>query len=161
MEQARSALLAGNAQAASKGFASAESDFSSAASRSRSIWLRGFAAIPFVGRTPDAVTAIADAGLDTAAAGKILSDAVGSMPDGLGSLAPQNGTIPIGRLTSLTGSVSRADSLTTGALARLQSISTGHLVLGPVADARDRALEQIGQIQKQLHAAHPILPGLP
>ena len=70
MQQGKTALLAANPSGASRAFGAAERDFSSAAASSRSALLRIIGAIPFVGRTPDAVTAIAGAGVDTATAGK-------------------------------------------------------------------------------------------
>jgi hypothetical protein len=161
MEHGKAALLAANAAGASKAFASAQNDFASAEDGSHSIWLRVFGAVPFVGRTPHAVSAIASAGMDTASAGKTLADAIGSLPDGLGSLAPTRGGVPLAKLETLTPAVARADALTTAALSNLETAPSGHLVLGPVADALRRALDQVGQIQRQIHAAHEILDGLP
>src|SRR5205085_4165145 len=101
------------------------------------------------------------AGVDTATAGKTLADAVGALPEGLGSLAPVHGGVPVSRLDALSPAVARADSLTTDALTKLEDASSGHFVLGPVADALRQADSQIGDIQRELHAVHLILEGLP
>ena len=62
--------------------------FVAAADGSRSIWLSLVDAVPFVGNTPDAIRAVADAGVQTADAAEGLAAAVADLPGGLGALAP-------------------------------------------------------------------------
>ena len=93
--------------------------FSEAADGSRSLWLTLADAIPFVGNTPEAIRAVADAGVQTADAAEGLAAAVADLPGGLGALAPTAEGIPIDRLAALTEATARADELTGSALATL------------------------------------------
>ena len=105
-------LIDGDAATARSEFESAHQEFEAAAAGSRSIWLSIVDAIPFVGNTPEAIRAVADAGVQTSEAAGGLAAAVADLPGGLGALAPTRDGIPIDRLSALTDATSRADELT-------------------------------------------------
>ena len=153
-------LIDGDAATARGEFESAQQEFEAAADGSRSIWLSIVDAIPFVGNTPDAIRAVADAGVQTSEAAGGLAAAVADLPGGLGALAPTPEGIPIDRLSALTDATSRADELTGAALGTLESAPTG-FVLGPVASARSDALAELAKLHRQLHAGSLILDRLP
>ena len=153
-------LVDGDAATARAEFESAQQEFEAAADGSRSIWLSIVDAIPFVGNTPDAIRAVADAGVQTSEAAGGLAAAVADLPGGLGALAPTRDGIPIDRLSALTDATSRADELTGAALDTLESAPTG-FVLGPVASARSDALAELARLHRQLHAGSLILDRLP
>jgi hypothetical protein len=160
MAAGRSDLVAGDAPAAQREFADAQSAFRAAQSTAGAPWLRAVGLLPVAGRTPDAISAIADAGLQTARAGTAVADAVAELPDGLASLAPADGRVPLDRIAALAGPVSQADALTADALRTLED-SAGHLVLAPVADARAEALDTLRDLHRQLAAGADVLEGLP
>ena len=156
----RADLVAGDAAGADREFAAAQAAFDAAGSTARAPWLRAVGLVPFVGRTPDTVDAMADAGLQTARAGSEIAGAVAALPDGLASLAPAGGAVPIERIAALSAPLSRAEALTASALATLERTSD-HLVSAPVADARAEALEVLTALHGQLAAGTDILEGLP
>jgi hypothetical protein len=160
LARGKSALIAGKAPQARDEFARAQEAFRSGADRSRSLWLSVAGSIPFLGNTPDAIRAIADAGVETADAATVLAGAVADLPGGLGALAPTQAGIPIDRLAGITAAIARADQLTGTALAALEATSRTFL-LSPVASARTDAQAQLTDLHRQLHAGSLILQGLP
>jgi hypothetical protein len=153
-------LLLGEADSARVRFAEAQDAFGSARSSAGVPWLRAAGLLPVVGRTPDTISALADAGLQTSLAGTEVAEAVASLPHGLASLAPSDGVVPVERIAALAGPVSRAEALTADALATLQG-SAGHLVSAPVADARADAIDAITGVHEDLVAAADVVRGLP
>jgi hypothetical protein len=153
-------LVDGDAATARSEFESAQDAFVTAADDSRSIWLSLVDAIPIVGNTPDAIRAVADAGVQTADAAAGLAAAVADLPEGLGALAPTADGIPIDRLAALTDATARADELTGSALQTLEAAPT-NFVLGPVSSARSDAQAELTQLHRQLHAGSLILSRLP
>ena len=153
-------LVDGDAATARSEFESAHEAFVNAADDSRSIWMSLAGAIPIVGNTPDAIRAVADAGVQTADAAAGLAAAVADLPGGLGALAPTADGIPIDRLAALTDATARADELTGSALQTLEAAPTG-FVLGPVSSARSDAQAELTQLHRQLHAGSLILSRLP
>ena len=153
-------LVDGDAATAQGEFESAHDAFVTAADDSRSSWLSLVEAIPIVGNTPDAIRAVADAGVQTADAAAGLAAAVADLPGGLGALAPTADGIPIDRLAALTRATARADELTGAALTTLEAAPTG-FVLGPVSSARSDAQAELAQLHRQLHAGSLILSRLP
>ena len=157
---ARTDLVTGDAAGAKGEFAAAQDAFRAAQGTAAAPWLRAMGLVPFVGRTPDTVQTMADVGIQTARAGSEIADAIAALPDGLASLAPSGGVIPVERIAAFAAPVSRAEALTASALVTLRR-SAGHLVMAPVADARADALEVLGALQAQLEAGVGILEGLP
>ncbi len=160
LARGRSALVAGKATDARDEFVLAQAAFRSGADRSRSFWLSVAGSIPYLGNTPDAIRAIADAGVETADAATLLAGAVADLPGGLGALTPTQAGIPIDRLGGITSAITRADQLTGSALAALDAASRTFL-LSPVASARADAQAQLTDLHQQLHAGSLILQGLP
>jgi hypothetical protein len=160
LARGKSALVAGKASKARDEFGRAQDAFGSAAGRSRSLWLSVAGSIPFLGNTPGAIRAIADAGVQTAAAATVLAGAVADLPGGLGALAPTQAGIPLDGLAGITTAIARADQLTGTALATLEATS-GTFLLSPVASARTDAQAQLTDLHRQLHAGSLILRGLP
>jgi len=160
LARGKSALIAGTASKARDEFMRAQDAFGSGADRSRSLWLSVAGSIPFLGNTPDAIRAIADAGVETADAATVLAGAVADLPGGLGALAPTNAGIPIDSLAGITSAIARADQLTGAALTALEATSRTFL-LPPVESARMAAQDQLTQLHRQLHAGSLILQGLP
>lgn len=160
LSRGKEAFVDGDAAAAGEAFSRAEEAFSAGAGGSRSIWLRVAGAVPFVGRTADAIRAVADAGVETARAATGLADAVTGLPGGLGALAPTADGIPLDPLSSLADAVARAERLTRHAVGTLQA-APGGLVLSPVASARADALVELRKVHRQLAAGALILRDLP
>lgn len=157
LERGKAALVAGRSEEAARAFDDAEGAFSGAAGSSL---IRLAGAVPWLGNTPDAVRAIAEAGERTARAASLLADAVDDLPGGLGALAPTTDGIPLDQLGGLTAAVFQAEALTERALETLRAAPTG-FVLSPVALARDDALQELERTHRQLRAGSTILQRLP
>lgn len=157
LERGKAALVAGRSEEAARAFDDAEGAFSGAAGSSL---IRLAGAVPWLGNTPDAVRAIAEAGERTARAASLLADAVDDLPGGLGALAPTTDGIPLDQLGGLTAAVFQAEALTERALETLRAAPTG-FVLSPVALARDDALQELERTHRQLRAGSTILQHLP
>ena len=160
LDRGKSDLIDGDAAAAQNEFDSAHGAFRAGADGARSIWLSIAGAIPVVGNTPDAVRAVADAGLKTADAASGIAGAVADLPGGLGALAPTDAGIPIDRLAGLTEATARADRAD-GRGAPDAGGCSDAMVLGPVDSARSEAQAQLETLHRQLHAGSSILGGLP
>jgi len=160
MRGGRSELLAGNTSDGERSFVEARDGFEAAKAGAPGLVLRVTGWIPLLGRNPDTVTAIAEAGSRAANAGVILAHAVAELPGGLASLAPAGGAIPIERLTPLTDAVMRASDEVASALATVVR-SPDSLLIGPVAEARSQAEEELGPLNDLLRSGSLLLEGLP
>lgn len=160
MNRGRTQLLDGNTREAVAAFDDAEVSFEEATSSADAPWVRALSVVPYLGRTPDTMRAIAQASLATSQAGAELAAAVAKLPDGLASLAPARGRIPVERIEQLAEPLARADVLATEAYERVAD-SPSTLIVGPLGEARSDAEEQLGEIQSSLHAAAQIVAGLP
>jgi Protein of unknown function (DUF4012) len=159
LETARGLLLDGNPARALEAFHRATETFDSAAEDARSGGLSLIAHVPILGRTVDAVAAVADAGRATSRAGETLASAFQRI-GGLDGLAPVHGRIPLGRVAELGTAADRAHELVASALDAVRSAPTS-LVLPPVDDARDLAEHDLGEVEGTLGTAAPLLHGLP
>jgi hypothetical protein len=153
-------LIGGDAAHAASDFDRAAAAFGRAAGGSRALPLRILGWIPLVGRTPDAVTAIADAGLRTAQAGGEVARGIAALPGGVESLAPDHGAIPIEPLRTLAQPLARADELASEAYDVIHS-APETLLIGPVGDARRQAEDQLRPLSETFSAAAAIVRGLP
>jgi hypothetical protein len=160
VQSGKQQLSSGDPAGATTDFDQASSHFSEAASGARSIPLRVLGWLPFLGRTPDAVAAVAEAGQGTAQAGAVMSHAIDGLPDGIQSLAPRNGAIPIRPLRAIVAPLARANALMTQAYDTIHA-APSTLLVGPVGDARRLAEEQLGPLHDTLSAASRIVAGLP
>jgi hypothetical protein len=160
LQAGKTALRDGDVDGAAAAFEDAGRAFRAAAGDARTPWYTLAGAIPVLGRTPDTVRAISDAGVRSADAAAAIAAALGEVPGGLGGLAPRDGAIPLEPLAGLATAVAEASELADQALAGLEE-SASSLVLGPVSAARAEALEAIGPLARQLEAGAAILRGLP
>src|SRR6266498_2944526 len=135
MEQGRAEVFAGDAEAASDSFREGRQLFDRAENRTSGFVFRAVGWLPIVGRTSDAITAVADSARMAADAAIVLSDAVARTPGGIAGLAPTGGRISLDRFAPLASAAQEADELMTEGLARLEQAPTS-LLLGPVGPAR-------------------------
>lgn len=160
MEKGRDLLLAGDATGATSSFERGKELFEAAAGGSRNPSLAVVGWIPGVGRSVDAVRAIADAGGLTAEAAIRLSRAVADVPGGLAGLAPRRGALPIDRIPPLADAAASADVLMADAVSEIDG-APDSLLVGPVAAARRTAEDELRGLARDIHAASSLLHGLP
>ena len=160
MEQGRAELFAGDAEAASDSFREGRQLFDRAENRTNGFVFRAVGWLPIVGRTSDAITAVADSAGMAADAAIVLSDAAAGTPGGLSGLAPSRGRIPIDRFPPLARAAADADELMTAAALRLEGAPTS-LLLGPVGPARREAQSEVIDLRETIHTASLLLKGLP
>ena len=160
MEQGRAELVAADAEAASDSFREGKHLFDRAENLTNGFVFRAVGWLPIVGRTTDAITAVADSAGMAADATIVLSDAAAQIPGGLSGLAPSRGRIPIGRFQPLARAAADADELMTAAAVRLDEAPTS-LLLGPVGPARGDAQSELHELSETVHTASLLLKGLP
>ncbi len=160
MQKGRSAVGFGNLDLAASSFKEAEARFQAAEEGTHTSLFKVTGAIPVLGRTADVVRDLALAGEQLAQGGTRLVEAVASLPDGLGSLAPRGGRLPIEALAGLADDVAAAEESTARA-AQIVMDSPSSMLLGPVAEARRAALDQVVSADRALSATRDILERLP
>jgi hypothetical protein len=133
MQEARGALLDGDALAAEQAFADANTQLLRARSQVRNPLVRFFGFLPVIGRSPDATSALVEAGIRVSEAGMILADALKDLPGGAAALAPRNGRIPLAPLRQLAGPLAEADRLMDEAGSKLAAAPES-FVVPPVAE---------------------------
>jgi Protein of unknown function (DUF4012) len=160
MLQGQDHLLAGEVGQASDSFGRAEAAFSKAGDHLGNPLTRLASLIPILGRTPDTVTAVAEAGTLVAEAGQRLGAAVEHLPGGPEALVPRNSTIQLGAFEQLApalgevrGLVVEADTLVRG--------SPRTWIPDVVASALFRFQEEVGQLRRAVTAAEAITRALP
>ena len=160
LERGRADLLGGDPGAARAAFAEARDRFASARDVASNAWFGAMGSVPIVGRSVDAVEAISEAGSHVANAGILLAEGVEDLPDGLDSLAPVDGRVPIEHLERLAAAADAAREETAEALSRIERSSSGFL-LGPVGPARAEAEEEIRSLHDTVDRGADLLEGLP
>lgn len=160
LERAKAALLAGDPAAASERFIHAKDAFLRARGHARNPLLRLAGILPVLGRTPDAALALADAGGEIAEAGISIAGGLAELPDGLGSLAPRRGRIPIEPFRQLAGPLDAGLIHFRRAGDSLDRVATSWL-LGPLAEARDRFQTQLEPLTRSMEAAAVIVDRFP
>jgi hypothetical protein len=160
MEDGRDLVLDGDPAAAEAEFASAESSFESGLAEVRNPFVRLISFLPILGRSPDAVEAMAQAGGYVAQAARETVAAVNGLPDGLAGLSPRDGTFPVDSLAQLAPAAQRARSLLDRAATALQA-SEPHFLLGPVGEARAEFEAQLLQTNQMMRSAEALLQALP
>jgi Protein of unknown function (DUF4012) len=160
MERGRAELFAGDAEAASDSFREGRQLFDRAENRTSGVAFRAVGWLPIVGRTRDAITAVADSAGTAADAAIVIADAVAESPGGLSGFAPSDGRIPIDRFPPLARAAADADGLMAAAALRLEEAPTS-LLLGPVGPARREAQSELRELSGTIHAASVLLKGLP
>jgi Protein of unknown function (DUF4012) len=160
MERGRTQLIGGDVDSSAVSFRNGRDMFASAANRADGLGVRAIGLVPWLGRTSDAVRAMAASATSAADAAIVITDAIASAPGGLGGLAPTSGTVHVERLIPLADAAWHADGLMNDAAARLERASDS-LVLQPVAGALRDAEEEVVTIKDEIHALALILDGLP
>jgi hypothetical protein len=156
---AKDLLVQGDTAGATAAFERAASGFEDARGATETPWLGAAKLVPVLGRTPDVVAAIADAGARVAEAGATLSGAIEDI-GGVEAIAPDRGRIPIEPILRLAPNVRRAAEEVSAAVAELEASPDG-LLLGPVAAAREEAVAELGPLDELLGTASALLEGLP
>jgi hypothetical protein len=159
LTRARDLLADGETARAADAFELARAGFAEAAERTEGAWFRVVGVVPFLGRTPDAVHAVAEAGARVAEAGATLSRAVEDV-GGIASLAPTRGRIPVEPIVELAPDVARARDEVTAALAVVEAAPRS-LLLGPVGPARRDAETELRSLDELLATASTVLERLP
>jgi hypothetical protein len=160
LDRGRQKFLDGDFRNASELFERAASDFASAEDVSSNPVLRAVGWLPIVGRTPDAIIRIAQAGNRSAHAVADLADSIEGMPGGLAGLAPSGGRVRIDRVERMANAFRAADEQVAQAVITLNQ-SPDSLLLPPVARARESAAEELGGVAHTMHSASQILLNLP
>jgi Protein of unknown function (DUF4012) len=157
---ARSAFARGDASEAGADFDRAETRFSEALAETRTTIGRAAAWIPFAGNSVDVASGLAGAGVHVARAGQVLTEAIGSLPEGLGSLAPSGGRLPLGNFGTLSEAVGQARIEAEAALDAVERTPTS-FVPEQVLTARWDAERDVTDAVRALRAGDLLLSGLP
>lgn len=160
LQDARRALVNGNLSDAAAWFGEAGGAFAAAERRSEGLPARLGSWLPLVGNNVDVGAGLARAGTEVTAGGELLTGALSALPEGLGSLAPQDGRIPVEEIAALAGPIGEAAEHAKAAVAEVGATPPSFLV-APVAEARWEALEEIGDAARALDAAGILLQELP
>jgi Protein of unknown function (DUF4012) len=160
LESAKKELVAGDLMQAQADFTQAEVSFHAAASHLGGGLAGILRHVPILGRNLDVARGMAVAGRELSSAGGRLTGAVGALPDGLGSLAPQDGRLPVETIASLTDAV-KAASIDADAAQAAADATPSTLLVGPVADARFEASNQVDEVATTLRAAASLFEAFP
>jgi hypothetical protein len=160
LAKAESALLDGNVVVASQRFGEARDSFAAAGRHPGAILIRLEAAIPFAGRTPQAVVDLAEIGSRVADAGTEVAEAVVRLPQGLSSLGLKDGRIPLEAIDSIAPAVAHARDRMEEAEEMAERLPDAW-VLGPVAEARDLIRERLAGAVPLVRSADEILRSMP
>ena len=160
METGRDEFMAGDVVGAGGSFRDGRRLFARAEDRAGGLVFRAVGWLPIVGRTSDAVNAVAASAVTAADASIVLADAAGEIPGGLSGLAPTRGRIVLDRFSPLVHAARKADELMTAAVSRVEEAPTS-LLLGPVGPARRDAEVELRHLRGTIHAASLVLQGLP
>lgn len=160
MQRGRNELLAGDVTAASDSFRAGRQLFARAEDRADGPVVRAVGWLPIIGRTSDAISALAQSAVFAADATIVLADAAAEVPGGTTGLAPSGGRIAVDRFVPLARAAQDADELMTIAVSRLDEAPTS-LLLGPVGPARREAQAELGELNETIHTASLLLQGFP
>ena len=160
VERARNQLVDGDARAAAASLREGRETFARASDRASGVVMRVVGWVPVLGRTSDAVRAMAASATTAADAAIVLTEAMASVPGGPAGLAPSSGAVPIDRFVDLAGAARRADELMTDAAEQLRS-APHSLVLEPVGSALRDAEDEVVDVRDGIHAVAQLLDGLP
>jgi len=160
MSRGRRALTSGDLEEALDRFQAAQRSFEDA-HRSTTGGMGGIVArIPLLGRSLDVASGITEAGATLAGAATDLTTAIAGLPDGLGSLAPSDGRIPVETLEGLTDEMRTAAD---DAQAALRAVKTTPSTLIPatVSEIRFEAEEEVALAARALDVGADLMQGLP
>ena len=160
LEDGRRALFAGRIEDAVASLEEARDRFGVAATDARSGLPAVGGALPFLGRSIDVMTAVADAGQRTAEAGITIATAIEGLPEGIDGLVSPDGAISFAALETLGAAVTEADADVAAAAGILRS-SPSTLLPGPVADARSLAIDRFEELERSLVLSRDLATTLP
>jgi hypothetical protein len=160
LSAARRSMVKGDLDTAERHLADAQDAFAGASEVTGS----GIASIarltPFLGRNVEVAAGVAEAGTALSHAGLGLVRAIGDVPGGLDGLAPRAGRLPIDELATMSEAAEASAAQARAALAAILE-TPDTLLLGPVAEARYDAEEQVTNAARILTAADGIIGRLP
>jgi hypothetical protein len=160
VSQGRRALASGDLDQALERFREARQRFETSHDRASSGPGAVLAALPVIGRSFEVAGGISRAGGTLAGAAIELTESIAALPNGLGSLAPAGGRLPIEALTDLTDEIGAAARAGREALEIVRATPSS-LIPALVADARFEAEEQVGLASRALDSASSLIEGLP
>lgn len=158
--EGREALLDGDAAAAEDAFARARGDLESAHGRLAGWTLAPVRLVPVVGSNVDALTDLADGGARLAEAGAVAAGGIADLPDGLSSLVPRDGGLPLEPLTGLEPTVVTAREAVERADAAVGDTPPAR-VLRPVAEAYVEMGSRTEEAGRVLDTAGALVEALP
>ncbi len=160
IQAGRRELVDGRLTAAAQRFSQAEEAFQQGLDRAGGGLGGLLSHVPILGRTLIVASGVAEAGRDLSDAGVTLTDTIAAMPEGLGSLAPVAGRIPIETLDTLADDIEATATQARTALATVRA-TPDTLLPSVVADARFEAVEQTARLSRSLDAAAVMVRRLP
>ena len=160
LRKGRQAVSYGNLEGARAAFSQAEESFNDAASAAGGGPAGMVGALPILGRNVDVARGVALAGRELAESGTELVDAVDTLPEGLASLAPTDGILPVDALAGLGDEVGSAATKAHRAQALIRA-TPSTMLTGWVAEARLSVIDDVGRAAQALDAASQLLDGLP
>lgn len=158
--EGKRALLTGQPQDAVAAFDDADRRFDSAADDLGGPLARFAAALPGLGNHVDVARAVAAAGGSSSEAGTAFGEVLVRLPEGLGSLAPEDGRLPIERYGEVAMVAAAATRDAQDALGAVAEAPTTWL-LRPVLDARLDAEADLRDAVRALEATTALLQGMP
>jgi hypothetical protein len=153
-------MVSGDAAGARTGFFAAEDAFLRAQDQAENPLLRAAGFLPVLGRTPDAVADMAEAGALLARAGKVLAEALAGLPEGTAALAPERGAIPLQPLRKIAPGLEEARALVLEAQVVMDGSPTRAL-LGPVGAGQARLMVELDRAERAVTAAAAMARSLP
>ena len=158
LQAARRAALAGNLGEANASLDRASASFTRASDRLGGPVGTVARSVPWLGNSADAALAMADAGQSLSAAGTTLVRGLEALPDGVGSLAPQGGGVPLERYAALADAVRTAHDEAAVAAASLD-VAPDSFMPRFVARARWDAQQQADRLSTDLDGIVSLLQG--
>ncbi len=116
--------------------------------------------VPLLGRNLEVAEGAALAGRELALAGGELTRGAAALPDGLGSLAPTGGALPLDAYADLQDDLDAAAARAARAQ-ELLAATPSTLLVRPVADARAEALDEVTHAARVLDAGGDLLREIP
>jgi hypothetical protein len=156
----RASLLKGDAAAARKSFTEARADLLRARGQVGNPLVRFVGFLPLAGRSPDATSALVEAGILVADAGRSIADSLEALPAGAPALAPRNGRIPLAPLRALAPGLARAHRALDEAATIIERAPHTWLV-GPVGDALREFQPLLEEANHGIAAAAALTENLP
>ena len=160
VSQGRRALAGGDLDRALERFREAETRFGESHDQAASGLGGLLSTLPVLGRSFDVAAGISQAGGMLAGAAADLTASIAGLPNGLGSLAPADGRLPIETLEALADDVEAAAATGHRALDTVLATPTS-LIPAVVGDVRFQAEEQVALASRALDSASLMIRGLP